>query len=284
MLQPDVDAASAFVAALTGTDGRRTLMTWQVLDDTPMARPTYAQVVNGSLEDVLPDLVWLNQRGAGIFVTIQQTNLRSRKWEDIVAARAVFTDADTPVKRPYELPPSIIVQSLRGPHAYWKVVGADLADIPDAQRQLAAYYGTDSAISDIARCMRVPGFFHCKREPFPVQLVQADRARTYTLAEVLGAHPVPVVPHVCHVPAAARLNTTAFAAWAQRKEVAPGRRNHNAYVIAAEGLGRGLRSDEVAAVVADYCERAGIPEEAHAILQSAFRRHERQPFTTWSGR
>jgi len=285
MLQPNLDVAAAFLAALSGTDGYRTPFTWQTFDDTPEQRAVYAAVINGSLLDVAAELQWKNRRGAGVFVTVQQTDLAGRKWEHVVAPRAVFIDADAPLVKPYALAPSIVVQSLRGQHAYWKVDGADLVDVPDAQRQLAAYYSSDAVVSDITRCMRVPGFFHCKREPFAVELLQADASRQYTLHEVLDAHPAHVQPpHICHVPVAARRNATAFSAWARRKELAPGRRNHNAYVIAAEGLGRGLAATDVAAVVRDYCDRAGIPEEATAILQSALRRHERQPFTTWSGR
>jgi hypothetical protein len=46
-------------------------------------------------------------------------------------------------------------------------------------------------------------------------------------------------------------------------------RNSMAFAIAAEGFSRGLAFSEVAQVVDACCQRAGIPEEAPAVVASA---------------
>jgi len=284
--EANLDLAAAYIGVLTDSDGWRTPMTWQTLDDTRERRATFAAVVNGSLLDVAAELQWKNARGAGIFVTVQQTNLAGRKWEHIVAPRAVFIDADASLRRTIALPPSIVVRSQRGIHAYWKLADGELEAIPSAQRQLAGFYGSDGAVCDITRCMRVPGFFHCKGEPFAVQVEQARGDLRYPLDVVLAAHPVETPAWVVAPPLDDALvgNARAFAAWARCKEVSPGYRNHTAYVIAAEGLGRGLAEPDVRAVVLAYCDRAAIPEEAVAIMASAGRRHARYPFQPRGGR
>jgi hypothetical protein len=64
------------------------------------------------------------------------------------------------------------------------------------------------------------------------------------------------------------------------RSTSEGGRNHNAFVIAAEGLGRGFEAEEVREVVWMFCARAGIAREAETVVQSALRRHARQPFTS----
>src|SRR5262245_60822982 len=76
--------------------------------------PRLVQVLHGTLAQHFNRLCELNKAGAGIFVTINQTNLRGRAATDIVAVRAQYTDADgTP--RPQEwLDATIEIESSPG--------------------------------------------------------------------------------------------------------------------------------------------------------------------------
>lgn len=287
MTVDDVDLADAarFIGALTQSDGWTVPVTFQTFDDRAAKRPILASVINGALRDCARDLAYYNDHGAGVAVAVQRTDLRGRRMENVVAARALYIDCDTPNDRMLALPPSMIVQSAHGPHVYWLLKdGAPLQRIPDAQRQLARYYESDRMVGDVARVMRVPGFWHHKGAPYPVRLVAAHPDRRYELTAVLAAHPVEPATVLPHRGGSVPATVGTFRSWASCKSTTEGRRNHTAYVIAAEGLGRGIDVVGVASVVQDYCRRAGIPSEAETIIRSAERRHAREPFRPGAGR
>ena len=55
--------------------------------------------------------------------------------------------------------------------AFWRVAGAvPLEDFTPTQERLADFYGGDRAVKDLPHVVRVPGFFHRKREPVLVGL------------------------------------------------------------------------------------------------------------------
>lgn len=278
MLEPDLTQAAAFIGALTKTDGWNAVMTWQYADDTPQKRVTLAAVLNGSLTDCAEELHYANNRGAGIFVTIQRTNLRGRTWDCIEEPRALFIDVDDLDPREFELAPSMTVRTPHGEHAYWFLEpGVPLGAIPDAQKQLAAFYLADKAVSDITRAMRVPGFYHCKETPTVATLTSCEPTRRYTLDAVLAAHPIEMpayAPTPWRTPPTHSL--AAFHAWSMCKPMTEGGRNRNAYIIAAEGLKRDFEPSDVETVVRDYCHRSGLSEnEAMSVMRSAIRRRSR---------
>jgi hypothetical protein len=47
-------------------------------------------------------------------------------------------------------------------HAYWLIDDCPVADFRDVQRRLAAHYGTDTAVCNPSRVMRVAGTLHQK--------------------------------------------------------------------------------------------------------------------------
>jgi hypothetical protein len=49
--------------------------------------------------------------------------------------------------------------------------GESLADFKSCQKALAAKFNGDPAVCDLARVMRVPGFWHLKADPFQTRLV-----------------------------------------------------------------------------------------------------------------
>lgn len=265
----NLEDAATFLRCLGGANEA---FTFQTFDDTPAKRRSHARILHGSFREHRDALVRLNGQGAGVFVTVQVTNGRGRRTDDIVQLRALFIDCDVgELACGPEPAASIVVWSVRGAHCYWLLQDAPPLDaFRAAQQRLALKYGT--AVCDLARVMRVPGFVHHRAAPAAVRLAVAYPECRYVLGDVLRS--CPTLPRGVDdaAQAAAYGSVRAFAAWAACKEVVIGRRNTTAYSIAAEGFRRGLAASDVARVMSTFCWRAGIPAEATAILASARRR------------
>jgi len=170
----DYATAKAFLDRLSWPN------TIQTYDDAGKGRQGLVRVIHCQcFENVASELARLNDLGAGIFVTVNATDGRGRKKENIIRVRAVFVDADcTASPRGWHKCPNILVyrdapetESARAGnplcrwHAYWLANDVPLDQFSSCQRRLAKHYGTDPAIHDLPRVMRVPGFIHRKGEP-----------------------------------------------------------------------------------------------------------------------
>jgi hypothetical protein len=185
------DEAEAFVSSFTGYDDQRA--TFQTFDDVEARKDDeLARVRHGTLDEHRAWLDRMNAKRAGVFLTINETDLRGRKGENVTRVRAVFFDDDQRAIDPTTLPiePSVYVTTRNGGHGYFLVDDCPLDAFTAAQKQLAAVLGTDTSICDRNRVMRIPGFDHHKGEPFRVRLTHCSRKR-YQLAEVLAAFPLP---------------------------------------------------------------------------------------------
>lgn len=270
----DFEQAAAFIAALTGSNGWTTPMTFQTLDDRG-ADHGLTRIRHGPLRRHADVLAGLNERGAGVFVAVNETDGRGRKAENIVAVRACFIDCDGPRRGKITLPPSIVVRTPKGGHVYWRVVpGEDSKRFRAVQQRLAAYFGSDPVVCDLPRLMRLPGTVHNKEAPMPVQILRLHPERRYSFDEIVSAHPARTA---MRPDAGARWSRPRdFGAWAAQCSASAGRRNTTAFAIAAEGFGEGHPFSEVAAVVEAYCRRAGIESEAPAVVASAHAHVERR--------
>jgi hypothetical protein len=79
--------------------------------------------------------------------------------------------------RGISLPPTVLVRSGRGIHAYWPLSEAatDLATVVAVNRSIRLRFGADTAV-DAARILRVAGTFNHKYgAPLPVRLLEAPR-------------------------------------------------------------------------------------------------------------
>ncbi|HEY0157826.1 MAG TPA: DNA-primase RepB domain-containing protein [Thermoanaerobaculia bacterium] len=270
------DDAARFISTLTGEDGWRAPMFFQTFDDSPEKKPRLTRAFIGTLRDHGSALSRLNRDGACVAVAINALRGSRRILEEVAAIRALFIDCDGPRARRLALPTSITVESRAGRHYYWLLLEPAAPDtFADAQRQLAAFYGTDGMVCDATRVMRLPGFDHCKAERFRVGLVRADAALRYPLHDILRSHQTSVVPDRI-VPAEGPAEpqndaVRAFRRWAAAAPRLEGARNATAFAMAAEGFRSGLPPAAVAYEVCSYCERAGIPREAGAVLRSACR-------------
>lgn len=171
-LKPNLVEAQRFLTLL---DSDSEEFTFQIFaeSDGSAVRP---KILHGTLEQHADELIHANREGGGVFVAINETNLRGRKNTDIRRIRSVFIDADgVPLSEIVNVkavpPPHILVESSPGRyHVYWLVKPMPLRSFKLAQQDLARLYNTDPSVHDLARVMRLPGFFHCKREPFQTRI------------------------------------------------------------------------------------------------------------------
>jgi hypothetical protein len=189
-LQPSASDAVRFLAALDAA-GR---FTFQTFDDSARGDESLKRITHGNLIARWTELVWLNNSGAGIFVTVNATDLKGRKTENITRVRALFVDLDGAPLDPVatcSTPPHIIVESSPGRwHCYWLVCDVPLEAFKPMQKALAARFNGDPAVCDLPRVMRLPGFLHRKGEPFQSILQDHDEARPpYTFAQMRAAFP-----------------------------------------------------------------------------------------------
>lgn len=182
-VEPDFGMARKFLSML---DPKAADFVFQVLDDNKKrARAdrkrgiSNAKVIIGAFDGVKDELAAYNKRGYGIFVTVNETNGRGRKKENIVRVRAVFQDLDgggTIDEKQVELAnlivsPSIEVESSPGHRHIYYLCGLSHDDFEGCQRCLAENHGSDPNAQDLCRVLRQPGFINCKRrEPFMVRL------------------------------------------------------------------------------------------------------------------
>lgn len=162
--------------------------TWQIFDDGPDKDFRKARVIHGRLADVAHELQTANADGCGVFCTVNETDGKGRKRDNVRAVRALFVDCDTVRPERWHLPPSLIVESAAGPHAYWLVADCALEQFAGLQKRLAAFYQSDPKVCDLPRVMRAPGYWHCKRDPVRVELASGN-GEVYRVADVLRAIP-----------------------------------------------------------------------------------------------
>jgi hypothetical protein len=174
-IMPDKVMAANFLAAL---DPAARQFTFQFFSDGDSG---YAEVVHGSLDEVWPKVQALNttERRIGAFVTINETDLRGRRGENIVRPRALFVDADGDDQvqscraaiRAAGAEPTMVVRSSPGrAHFYFCCDDLPRDQFSATQSALIEKLGTDRAVKDLARVMRLPGTLHLKNPNAPCRV------------------------------------------------------------------------------------------------------------------
>jgi hypothetical protein len=183
-----------YLAVLDPTTDR---FTFQTFDDNQKRKsPRLARVLHGTLDEHWAELVELNNRGAGIFVTVNATDFRGRSSKNITRVRVLVVDADggkqmthcMQIIQACGIKPSMAVITGRGMHIYFVCPDIPLDQFSTLQKSLIIKLGTDSAIHDLPRVMRLPGFLHLKdpAKPRRVKLYPTNGAvRTWALAELV---------------------------------------------------------------------------------------------------
>ena len=193
---------------LAGLDPNASRFTFQFFSDSGRGSP---KILHGTLDDVWPTVLKLNtpQQGAGVFVTIAETDLKGRRNENIVRPRGLFADADnkeqvercTQALKACAVTPSMIVKSGRGYHFYFCADDILRDQFSALQKSLIEKLGTDAAVHDLPRVMRLPGTLHLKNPSKPrlVKLYPTENpVRRWKLSDLvakLGLSPAKSAPN-----------------------------------------------------------------------------------------
>jgi hypothetical protein len=205
MLKPDLAQAARYLSFLSGlpkerlheevfhfraiAEGPNKPKTWQ---EGARNRPLHGHVV-GDLQSY--NISGRKHGGVfvpyGIFVGVQRffptwevTGARKSALERL---RVIAVDIDSPDsdwrEKTAALPPHCVVRTKNGHHIYWKLddpPGISDEAYPVLIELLADYLGGDKKAKDVARVLRVPGFFHQKdpENPFLVTLEHCEEAPT----------------------------------------------------------------------------------------------------------
>ncbi len=173
--------ATAFTFVTLGEGNKR--------DDSKLRKE-----LHGSADEHYATLRRLNEAGAGVFVVVNETDLKGRKKDNITSVRAIWQDDDGGFDDDYPLPPSMTVETSPGRyHRYWLLDEALQASEEGKElfngmmARMVETYGADSRAKNIGRILRVPGFSHNKDEPFAVSFTASNER--YSLQQLREAFP-----------------------------------------------------------------------------------------------
>jgi hypothetical protein len=180
-LIPNLNAARHFIKTLAPDEN----IVLQTFDDDKVRSTKnraelnydpFAKVFHGPLDQHLSSLGALQQQGAGVFMMINAGDGLGRSNKNVTRIRAHALDLDGAPIEPVlaaGLPPHILVESSPGKwHAYWLNEDCPLDKFKERQHALADRFGGDRSVCDLARVLRLPGFWHLKGEPFQTRLVK----------------------------------------------------------------------------------------------------------------
>jgi len=171
--------------------------TFQTFDDSTMKKRELSKIYQtyNSM-----DIDAKNNKGAGIFLTINETDGKGRSKKNIIRVRAVFADMDgAPLAPVIEFFPSLIVESSPGRyHAYWMTDSVPLDHFTGIQKAIAAKFHSDPKVCDLARVMRIPGYYHCKGDPTLSRVIYTSKNK-YSFEELKVMFPVTPPNQACQV-------------------------------------------------------------------------------------
>jgi Primase C terminal 2 (PriCT-2)/RepB DNA-primase from phage plasmid len=197
----DYSYANRFVRML---DRNAQHFTLQTFDDDRTRKDGALTRVLPSAGIADPELRQLHALGAGVYITINQTDLKWRSNDNVTRIRAVWQEDDDGFTGTFPIEPTLVVESSPGKyHRYWLVSDdwpADeqgRRDFTGVMARMVQDYGGDKQAVDLARVLRLPGYLHRKRKNVDAA-VQAHEVRIakvhpqlrrYRRAEILEAFP-----------------------------------------------------------------------------------------------
>jgi hypothetical protein len=197
--KPDLKEAEQFLNTLDpGADSRSLFsdykdgFTFQTFDDVEVGGKkrkdgSLARVFHGTLEEYSAELIRLNSRKAGIFITVNETDGAGRTLANIIKRRTVWIDDDTGANVELPIQPHIVVASSPNKyHKYFLVDNLTEEQRVGIQNALIAKFGSDPGVKDLARVLRLPGFWHNKGEPFQVKILEINNVPHYSAEELMA--------------------------------------------------------------------------------------------------
>ncbi len=172
----NLEIAAHFLSILSQVD-KNNKFTFQIFKDKKEFKQHFPRILHGTFDELKEELKVLNcKEDYGIFLTVNTTDFKGRKNENILKVRAFFVDLDGSPLGPIltaPISPHIIVESsLNRYHAYWIIEEAPLEKFTEIQNALIKKFNGDPAVRDLARVMRLPGFFHLKNTPYLTKIIK----------------------------------------------------------------------------------------------------------------
>lgn len=245
------------------------------IPDTGDGRPVH---LFGRFCEVVDKLDAFQRRGYGVHVTVNAMKGQRRRKSDVLIARAVWAERDEP-GRALPLRPSLRIRTSTGRgHEYLAVDPADPLNPADAERinrLIATEYGADPQACDVARCLRLAGSWHLKRQPCRVEII-GGAGRTYSARELLSAFPAPPPKPFTPMPrievADRYLAATLRGVVAEITNAPNGRRNGTLNRAAFRLATLGLDAQHIAHVLVEPARQIGLAtHEISATIRSGAR-------------
>lgn len=166
---------------------------WWLLPETPGVKGYPAEVT------LYPYAEFNRIKGNGVFfcpnemgdIRNEKHNLRHEK--NVIRFTSIFIDLDKGTLQEqreriasFPLPPTLIVQTGRGHHAYWVLDRFEPVDAEAwkrVQKAMAVRLESDPACTDPARLMRLPDTWHVKAAHKWVSIIHCNEQWTYTMAD-----------------------------------------------------------------------------------------------------
>jgi hypothetical protein len=205
MAQPDFLQAARFLQILDPSAEYRSLLdgtsdgfSFRTFDDIKTRKDRDLAMTRHGTFDQLSAALWeKNKKRAGVFVTINETDMQGATLKNIVRARAIWVEDDEGLGIQLPVEPHIITETSPGKfHKIILVSGISNEEHQRLQQVLVDHFGSDPNAKDLARVLRVPGFYHCKGAPFLVKLIHESGAEPYTaeqLSEIFPTEKFPVL-------------------------------------------------------------------------------------------
>jgi hypothetical protein len=135
-------------------------------------------------------LLELNRSGAGIYLTINETDGTGRLAGSVVKVRAAFADLDqAPLYPALKYDPTLVTESSPGRfHCYWFASDIPKEAFTELQKSIAILLNSDPKVHDLSRVLRIPGFFHLKGDGF-LSKIYGGSGRHYTYRSLVEMFP-----------------------------------------------------------------------------------------------
>jgi len=251
-----------------------------------VSQPFHGKTLYGELSELRPRLEAYNQVGYNVFFTVNRTDGRGRRAENITEARFCFSDLDNGLPAKWPLQPTLLVESSPNRYqAYFRLEAGctDFKQWAAVQRAVVKETGGDSNAQDLARILRVPGFINHKRTPTHKVHVYYFIDKTYTLEDLRDAFgTIESAPLVQKLPLAdsdlppAEVRKRRFQGWLGMLEVPRGgERNAFLFRAAAKGLRDfAVDADDVYEILEEYWyehDHSGDDPRLESIVRNASR-------------
>ncbi len=184
-LSPDYKQANRFFDVLTGS--KADPLTFQFFPDKNKnsGKASFRHLKRS------PAYAFLHKKqkqGCGVYVMVNAGDGKGRSKKNVVKVRALFVDLDGSPWEPAatSLKPHMRIESSPGRwHLYWLVKDCSLSQFKPIQQAIAKKFNGDKSCCDLPRVLRVPGFFHLKKEPVMTKLSEVNDFPQYSALQVI---------------------------------------------------------------------------------------------------